>query len=163
MIVEPAAERWRGFLVEHGPHEFQISPQRPNAVWALRFHRRSVDQALFLRSPGWPNITPQDQSVQACAPCSAIQRRTSSTRQTVTRGDSFTGAGNVPATTRRHKVDLDMGTKINTCGCRRKPVSGRVALVESVVDMICPFTGTHRMEEGDPLCRDHARPVSQGR
>ena len=82
------------------------------------------------------HITPQNQSVQACAPCSTIQRRTSSTRQTVTRGESFTGAGNVPATTRRHKVDLDMGTKVNTWGCRRKPVSGRVALVDSVVDMI---------------------------
>ena len=78
----------------------------------------------------------QTHSSQVCAPCSAIQRRTSSTRQTVTRGESFTGAGNVPATTRRHKVDLDMGTKVNTCGCRRKPVSGRVTLVESVADMI---------------------------
>jgi len=59
----------------------------------------------------------------------------------VIRGESFTGAGNVPASTRRHNVDLEIGTKVNTCGCLRKPVSGRIALCKSVVDMICPIVG----------------------
>ena len=26
---------------------------------------------------------------------------------------------------RRHKVDREMGTNTSTCGCRRKPVSGK--------------------------------------
>lgn len=60
----------------------------------------------------------------ADAPCCAIHWRTSSTRQTVTRSESFSGAGNVRACTRRHRVDLEMGTKVRTCGWRRKPVSG---------------------------------------
>lgn len=84
---------------------------------------------------------------QACVPCSAIQRRTSSARHAVTRGDNFTGAGNVPASTRRHRVDFEMGTNVNTCGCRRKPVSGMCKLVERVVDMIKPSIGTCRMKK----------------
>ena len=52
------------------------------------------------------------------------------------RDESFTGAGNVPSITRRHNVDLDIGMNVRTCGCRRKPVSGSVALLESTADMI---------------------------
>lgn len=59
------------------------------------------------------------------APCCAIHSRTSSTRQTVTRSESFSGAGNVRACTRRQSVDLEMGTKDSTCSWRRKPVSGK--------------------------------------
>ena len=78
---------------------------------------------------------------QVCVLCCSIQRRTSSTRQTVTRAESFSGAGNVRSITRRHNVDLDIGMNIKTCGCRRKPVSGSVALLESTADMIWPFSG----------------------
>lgn len=74
-------------------------------------------------------------------PISLIQLRMSSARQAVTRADSLTGAGNVPASTRRQSVDLEMGTKFNTCACRRKPVSGRIAWIGLVVDMIGPNTG----------------------
>lgn len=73
---------------------------------------------------------------QLCLPCASIQHRTSSARQAVTREDSFTGAGNVPASTRRQRVDLEMGTKANTCGCRRKPVAGKFAEEEMMVDMV---------------------------
>lgn len=97
--------------------------------------------------------------IHVCTPCSCIQRRTSSTRQTVTRAESFSGAGNVPAHTRRHKVDLDIGMNVNTCGWRRKPISGSIALVGNTADMIRPFTGARtRFKIGDDLpCRDHAK------
>jgi len=48
----------------------------------------------------------------------------SSARHAVTRADSFTGSGNDLDWIRRHKVDFEMGTNTNTCGSRRKPVSG---------------------------------------
>lgn len=59
-------------------------------------------------------------------PCSIIQHRISSTRQTVTLAESFTGSGKDRAWIRRHKVDFEIGTNASTCGCRRKPVSGNV-------------------------------------
>ena len=95
--------------------------------------------------------------------CSSIQRRTSSARQAVTRGESLTGVGKVPAPTRRQRVDLEMGTKRSTCGCRRNPVAGRVKLVESSVNMINPLTGICRMKKYDPLSHGHGRSGSHGR
>ena len=53
-----------------------------------------------------------------------MQRRMSSARQAVTRSDNFTGSGKVRACTRRHGVDLEMGTRDSIRAWRRKPVSG---------------------------------------
>ena len=64
--------------------------------------------------------------IHLAVPLSAIQSRTSSARQAVTRGDSLTGAGNIPAVTWRHNVDFDTGTRASTCGRRTKPVGGRM-------------------------------------
>lgn len=105
------------------------------------------DQCDGLLGPNWPMSMQEHHSRQVCTPCSAIHRRTSSTLHTVTRGESLTGAGNVPASTRRHRVDFEIGIKLNTCGCRIKPVSGSVTLAESVVGMIKPFIGTCRMKK----------------
>ena len=85
-------------------------------------------------------------------PCSKIQRRMSSARHAVTRADSFTGSGNDLDWIRRHKVDFEMGTSTNTCGCRRKPVSGSTgdkmesvtavaAEIEVGFGMIWPYHG----------------------
>lgn len=64
--------------------------------------------------------------------CCAIQRRMSSARQTVTRGDNLTGCGNVFASMRRHSVDFEIGTNCSTCVCRKKPVSGRQSLGDGI-------------------------------
>ena len=81
------------------------------------------------RSP-WVSVD-EGGSDQLTAPCSVIHRRMSSTRQTVTLGESLTGSGNVFASTRRHSVDFEIGTNCSTCVWRRKPVSGRRKLSDS--------------------------------
>lgn len=81
----------------------------------------------------------------------------SSARQTVTPGESLSGAGNVRAWTRRHSVDFENGTSASTSGWRTKPISGSTGAVvealraavataegEIVVGMIRPCFGIRR-------------------
>ena len=61
----------------------------------------------------------------------------SPTFQAVMRSDSFTGFGNWPTLHLRHKVADENGTTARTCGCRMKPVFGRLSNVDAVmVDMM---------------------------
>src|SRR3569623_2126142 len=90
-----------------------------------------------------------------------INARMSSTRHTVTRGDSFTGAGNLPSFTPAHQVLRPTGMKSSTCVMRRKPVSGRffiarypqmfrtMGILNGSVGAMCTDSGGRRIQSDD--------------
>ena len=105
-------------------------------------HGKNLEIGCGAANPAWegplwgsPSLSPREGETGqgdrpplpggAAAPAAAsIQRRRSSARQTVMRVDSLTGSGKEPTCTRRHSVDLEIGTKASTCHWRRKPVCG---------------------------------------
>ena len=77
----------------------------------------------------------------AAAPCDRIHDRISSARQAVTPSESLTGAGKVPARTRRQSVEGEKGIKSSKRASRTNPVCGRVGLGSSSDGRRCFTSG----------------------
>lgn len=77
----------------------------------------------------------QQSAVVNHLPCSAIQRQTSWALHTVTRAETFTSAGKDPAWTRRHKLDLEIVTKVSSGVCRKNPISGNTGTEDELEDV----------------------------